>query len=76
MNKNVHVTHRPDGRWQAISAGAGRPAYVTDTQAQAIDLGREMARNRQTELLIHGRDGRIRQRDSYGNDPCPPRDKC
>ncbi|TCP05507.1 uncharacterized protein DUF2188 [Rubrivivax gelatinosus] len=33
-----------------------------------------MARQGQGELLIHGQDGRIRARDSYGNDPCPPKD--
>jgi hypothetical protein len=25
-----------------------------------------------TEFLLHGRDGRIRDQDSYGNDPHPP----
>lgn len=39
-----------------------------------IQAGRQMARQGQGELLIHGQDGRIRARDSYGNDPCPPKD--
>lgn len=43
------------------------------TQAAAINKGRQVARNQQSELLIHGRNGRIRARDSYGNDPYPPR---
>jgi hypothetical protein len=47
---------------------------VHDTQAEAIQAGRQMARQGQGELLIHGQDGRIRARDSYGNDPCPPKD--
>ncbi|MEQ9568321.1 MAG: DUF2188 domain-containing protein, partial [Pseudomonadales bacterium] len=27
----------------------------------------------QTELYIHGKDGRIRERNTYGKDPFPPR---
>ena len=33
----------------------------------------DIARNQHTEVYIHGRDGRIRERDSYGNDPYPPK---
>jgi hypothetical protein len=54
-------------------AGGGRASSVHDTQAEAIARGRELARNRQSELLIHGRDGRIRERDSHGRDPNPPK---
>ena len=42
-------------------------------QAAAITRGRVVARNQQSELLIHGRDGRIRERDSHGRDPHPPK---
>jgi hypothetical protein len=55
-------------------AGNQRLTRITDTQAEAIDLGKEIAKNQESELLIHGRDGRIRSKDSYGNDPCPPHD--
>ncbi len=73
MNKNVHITPRPDGGWQVKTAGAGRAAKVTDTQQQAIDAGRKMAGNRGSELVIHGKDGKIREKDSHGRDPFPPR---
>ena len=43
------------------------------TQAQAIQAAREIAQNQGTELLIHGRNGQIRERDSHGHDSCPPR---
>jgi uncharacterized protein YdaT len=52
--------------------GGKRPSSVHDTQREAIDRGREIARNQGTELFIHGRDGRIRERDSHGPDPFPP----
>jgi hypothetical protein len=48
---------------------------VFGTQARAIEAGRQMARQGHGELLIHGQDGRIRSRDSYGNDPYPPKDR-
>jgi hypothetical protein len=71
--KNVHIVQRESG-WGTLREGGQRASQVYGTQAQAIDAGRQMARQGQGELLIHGQDGRIRARDSYGNDPCPPRD--
>ena len=70
---NVHVVQRCDG-WGILREGGQRSSHVFDTQAQAIQAGRDIARQGQGELLIHGQDGRIRARDSYGNDPCPPKD--
>ena len=72
--KNVHVVQR-EGGWWTLREGGQRASQVFDTQSQAIQAGRQMARQGQGELLIHGQDGRIRARDSYGNDPFPPRDK-
>ncbi len=72
MPKNQHVTHRPDGKWQVKGAGNTKATVVTTTQKEAIDIAREIARNQQSELIIHGRDGRIREKNSYGNDNYPP----
>lgn len=41
--------------------------------AEAERAAREIAINQQSEVLIHGEDGRIRARNSYGNDPFPPK---
>lgn len=41
---------------------------------EAITYGRDIAIHQQSELVIHDRHGRIRDKDSYGNDPCPPKD--
>jgi uncharacterized protein DUF2188 len=49
--------------------GAARVSSRHRTQAEADARGRVVARRARVELIIHGRDGRIRQRDSYGNDP-------
>ena len=70
--RNQHVVPHKDG-WAVRSAGSQRASSVHRTQREAIDTGRDIARNQRTELFIHGRDGRIRERDSHGNDPFPPK---
>ncbi|MEP1075186.1 DUF2188 domain-containing protein [Leptolyngbya sp. PL-A3] len=71
MTKAIHVIPHPRG-WAVKVEGASRVLSVHPTQAEAIARGREIARNRGAELFIHGRNGRIRARDSYGTDPYPP----
>lgn len=71
-SKNQHVVPHQDG-WAVKGAGNQRATSVHDTQQQGIDAAREIVRNQQSELVIHRRDGRIRDRDSHGNDPFPPR---
>lgn len=71
-SKNQHVVPHDDG-WAVRGAGNQKATSVYDTQQQAIEAGREIARNQESELLIHGRNGQIRARDSYGNDPFPPK---
>lgn len=71
MSKDVHIVPHSDG-WAVKIEGNDRATSVHDTQQQAIDAGRDRARREESELLIHGRDGRIRDRDSYGGDGFPP----
>ena len=70
--KNQHVVPHQGG-WAVKGAGNQRATSVHETQQQAIDAGRNIARNQQSELVIHRPDGRIRERNSYGNDPFPPK---
>lgn len=70
---NQHVTPHPDGGWQVKAAGASRATVRTNTQAQAYEIGRQIAINQGSELFIHNRQGQFRDRNSYGNDPFPPR---
>lgn len=72
MSKDQHIVPHKDG-WAVKGAGNERATSVHQTQADAIKAGREIARNNQSEILIHGRNGQIRERDSYGNDPHPPK---
>lgn len=69
----VHVTPRSEEGWAVIREGNERASEVFPTQAQAEMVGRNVARRDQTEFFLHGQDGRIRERDSYGNDPHPPK---
>ena len=71
--KNQHVTPHPDGGWQIKGAGNSKATKRTDTQAEAIRIAREIASNQRSELVVHNREGRIRQKNSQGNDPFPPR---
>jgi hypothetical protein len=62
-----------DGMWSVKKAGAAKATSTHRTQAEAIRKASSIAQNQKTELYIHGRDGRIRERTSYGNDPSPPK---
>jgi hypothetical protein len=73
MGKNQHVTPDPNGGWQVKGAGNTKATAHTATQAEAIDIAMNIAKNQHSELFIHGKDGRIRERNSYGNDPYPPK---
>lgn len=73
MGKNQHVTPHPKGGWQVKGAGNSRATKCTATQAQAAEVARRIAINQGSERLIHGKNGRIRAKDSYGNDPYPPK---
>jgi hypothetical protein len=73
--KNIHVTHRKDGSWVVKGAGDQRASSLHKTQGAAIDAGTPLARTNKAELVIHGRDNKIRDKDSYGSDPNPPRNK-
>ena len=74
MGKNQHVTKRGDN-WGVLGAGNSRATKLFATQKEAIAYGREIAINQHSELVIHGANGKIRDKDSYGNDPHPPKDK-
>lgn len=69
--KNQHVVPHSDG-WAVKGENNSKATAVTSTQKEAINIARDIARNQQSELLIHGENGRIRARDSYGNDSFPP----
>ncbi len=74
MGKNQHVTKHPGGGWQVKGAGNEKATKVTDTQKQAINAAIPIAKNKKSEVVIHGTNGKIRDKDSYGNDPVSIKD--
>lgn len=73
MGKDQHVTPHPDGGWQVKGAGNERATARTSTQKDAINIARDIAINQKSEVVIHRPNGQIRDKDSYGNDPFPPK---
>ena len=74
MRRNQHVV--PKGKeWAIRPAGGSKVTSNHATQKGAIQKAMETAKNQRTEVVIHRPDGRIRDRDSYGNDPHPPKDR-
>ncbi len=69
--KSQHVVPSDSG-WKVKTAGSSR-AKTCKTQKEAILVATKIAKTQKTELFIHGRDGKIRERSSYGKDPFPPK---
>ncbi len=74
MGRNQHVVPKA-GKWAVKPAGSNQTASTHRTQSAAIDAAKKVAKRERAEVVIHRPDGRIRDKDSYGNDPCPPRDR-
>jgi uncharacterized protein (UPF0262 family) len=73
MGKNVHVTQSKNGdQWSVKTESSQKAFRNVNTQKEAIEIGKSVAMNNGSELLIHGVDGRIREKNSYGNDNYPP----
>ena len=74
MKKNQHVVPDKEGGWNVKGAGNSKSTAHTDKKQDAIDIAKEIAKNQKSEVVIHGKDGKIQDKDSYGNDPNPPKD--
>lgn len=72
MGKNQHVVPS-NGKWGIKGEGNNRMTAIFDRQSDAIAVARQITRNQGSELFIHRANGQIRERDSHGNDPFPPR---
>ena len=72
--RDIHVVPHDDG-CATKREGGQRAGSVHDTQREAIHKARDQAIREKVEVVSHRRDGRIRDSDSYGPDPMPPRDK-
>jgi hypothetical protein len=72
MKKNQHVVSSGD-KWAVKGEKNAKASSLHETQKEAISAARQIAMNNHSELIIHGRDGKIREKDSFGNDAFPPK---
>jgi len=68
MGKNQHVLPHKNG-WQVKGAGNSKATVVTKTQAESIKVANLIAEVNKSEVFIHGVNGEIRDKRSYGKDP-------
>lgn len=73
MAKGDHRVTPTEGGWKHKKDGNQRASAIYETQQEAWDASKEAAKRDGTEAVLHGRNGQIRERNSYGNDPCPPK---
>jgi len=71
MAKPIHVVPHGDG-WAWRREDSKRASGLAETQSDAIGQARPASKRDGVELIVHRPDGRIRDRDSHGNDPYPP----
>jgi hypothetical protein len=67
MSNNVHVAPSGDGWMVKIDGEAASHRYPS--RRQAMQVGQRLARAKRSEFVVHGPDGRVRQRDSFRPDP-------
>lgn len=70
---NQHVVPRKNQGWAVVGENNSRATSIHNTQREAINAARVIATNQKSEVLTHGSNGQIRERNSYGNDPYPPK---
>jgi hypothetical protein len=70
--KSVHTVPRANGRGN-LSARRGRVGKIYSTKAAAQKVGRAQATRNGVDHVIHNRNGRIGESNSYGSDPFPPK---
>lgn len=71
-SSNQHVLPHSGG-WAVRKSGASKNTKVFSSQSAAVGYARKVAKSGSCELFIHSKDGRIRERNSYGTDLHPPR---
>jgi len=70
-----HVVPAKSGGWAVKKSGSARASKVFRTKVEAKKYGTKISKSEKTELFIHKKNGTIQNRNSFGNDPFPPRDR-
>ena len=72
--KEHHVVPNKNGGWSIKKDGGKRSIKNFNRKSDAENSARKISQNQHSELVIHGKNGKIQRSDSHGNDPCPPKD--
>lgn len=75
VRKTQHVVPNQSGGWSVKKGGSKKATKNFEKKADAITFGRTVAKNQGSELVVHKKDGRIQNPNSYGRDPSPPKDR-
>lgn len=70
-----HVVPNSSGGWAVRNSGAARASRKFDTQAEAVQYARNLARKEHTELYVHRKDGTVQNKHSYSVDSAAPGQK-
>ncbi len=73
--KETHVVPKSERGWDVKKSGAKKATKHFDKKSDAEKFGREVSQNQGSELIVHGKNGKIQRSDSHGKDPNPPKDK-
>lgn len=72
-DKNYWTQQRADGKWESKRLGSQRASQVTGTQAKVWIYFKLREQEARREAFLKGRGGELRERNTYGNDPYPPK---
>jgi hypothetical protein len=61
---NIHVAQKGDC-WEVEEEGNAEGIQKFTSQAAAMVAGRELAKEKSVDFIVHGKDGSIKLRDSY-----------
>ena len=75
MSKSGIETYNENGEWKSKRQGSSRAFAVGGTKAEQEAKGRAAAIRDKVEHTIKKLDGTIGEKNSYGSDPNPPKDK-
>ena len=71
MSKKVFHVVRSGSGWSVKRGEDKLSSHRTQKNAEMSAI--QKAKRTRSEVVVHGRDGKIREKNRYGNDPHPPK---
>ena len=72
MSKQIWVTPTDNG-WKVKQPDNNNASALTSTKVEALNIARNIAQNQWLEMIWQGKNNKIQWRNSYWNDPFPPK---